>query len=102
MKCFERLAMVQPDDWVAELLGCFEDEHILARKGSAVRLAPAHALRIDPEDWARSAEVAGQFGCRWVALWVDDSGEGTLPVLAAYEFQGDYLVPLVISVPVGD
>ena len=42
-------------DWLSELLARFEDEHILVRRGWARRLAPAHLLQIDAEDWGKAA-----------------------------------------------
>jgi len=84
-------------DWLSELLARFQDEHILVRKGSSTRLAPAHLLTIDPEDWGRSAQQAAAFGCRWAGVWGDAVAEH-VAIRACLEYQGDYLV-LISEVP---
>ena len=79
-------------DWLSELLARCEDEHILVRSGSARRLAPAHLLILDPEDWGRTAAVAHALDCRWSALWAEQLDADTLQVNACLCRAGDYLV----------
>jgi len=86
-------------DWLSEYLARLEDDHILVRTGSAVRLAPAHFLTLDAEDWGRAGRIARAFGCRFAGLW-GDPGEDRISVYACLEHQGDYLV-LATRVPVG-
>jgi len=89
-------------DWLSELLARCEDEHVLVRHGSATRLALAHLLDIDHEDWGRFAAVACQQGCRWVALWADQIDAEYFNINVCFEYQGDYLVaraPLEIRQP---
>ena len=78
-------------DWLSEYLARLEDEHILVRTGSAARLAPAHFLTLDAEDWARAGRVARDFGCRFAGLW-GDPGDDRISVYACLEHQRDYLV----------
>ena len=52
-------------DWLSEYLARLEDDHILLRTGSATRLAPAHFLTLDAEDWSRAGRIARAFGCRF-------------------------------------
>jgi len=78
-------------DWLSELLARFEDEHILVRRGWARRLAPAHLLLIDAEDWGKAAAEAAAFGCRWAGLWADELDD-RLQVNACLAHRGDYLV----------
>ena len=87
-------------DWLSELLARFEDEHILVRRGWARRLAPAHLLQIDAEDWGKAAAEAATFGCRWAGLWGEHLEE-EIQVNACLVFKGDYLV-LRTGVPAGE
>jgi Ni,Fe-hydrogenase III large subunit/NADH:ubiquinone oxidoreductase subunit C len=84
-------------DWLSEYLARLEDDHILVRTGSAARLAPAHLLTLDAEDWGRAGRIARAFGCRFAGLW-GDPGEDRISVYACLEHQGDYLV-LATRVP---
>ncbi len=94
-------------DWLSEFLGRLEDEHLLARSGSAHVLAPAHRLKLDAEDWRSAAKVAAGMGLRHAGVWADppdahdesvesDSGESEdesgIAVRACLEHEGDYLV----------
>ena len=90
-------------DWLSELLARCEDEHVLVRRGSARRLAPAHLLDIDHEDWGRFAAVAHSQGCRWSAVWAQQVDDTLYYLDACFEYHGDYLVvraPLTIGQPV--
>jgi Ni,Fe-hydrogenase III large subunit/NADH:ubiquinone oxidoreductase subunit C len=78
-------------DWLSGYLARLEDDHILVRSGSAARLAPAHLLTLDAEDWGRAGRVARAFGCRFAGLW-GDPGEERISVHACLEWQGDYLI----------
>jgi len=93
-------------DWLSELLARFEDEHILVRRGSRTRLAPAHILNIDREDWGRTAQETARYGCRWCALWAEELTATDFPemadeieatgafflITACFEKEGDYLI----------
>ena len=95
-------------DWLSEFLARLEDEHVLARSGSARLLAPAHRLVLDAEDWGSAAKVAVGMGLRNAGLWADppDAAETGAPeagtadehdepgilVRTCLEHQGDYLV----------
>jgi len=78
-------------DWLSEYLARLQDEHVLVRRGSATRLAPAHALEIDAEDWGRAGQEAAAFGCRWAGLWADQHGD-LFSVFCLLEYGGDYLI----------
>ena len=78
-------------DWLSELLAQLEDEHVLVLHGDARRLAPAHTLDLDPEDWNSVARVAARFGCRWAGIWADVIGDEFL-IRACLARHGDYLV----------
>lgn len=78
-------------DWLSELLALLQDEHILVQSGNALKLAPAHLLEIDMEDWGRAGEAAANYGCRWAGVWADPRDD-EIEVNACLEFQGDYLV----------
>ena len=84
-------------DWLSEYLARLEDDHILVRSGSAARLAPAHFLTLDAEDWGSAGRIARAFGCRFAGLW-GDPGEERVSVYACLEYEGDYLV-LATRVP---
>jgi Ni,Fe-hydrogenase III large subunit/NADH:ubiquinone oxidoreductase subunit C len=84
-------------DWLSEYLARLEDDHILVRTGSAARLAPAHFLTLDAEDWGRAGRIARAFGCRFAGLW-GDPGEDRISVYACLEHERDYLV-LATRVP---
>ena len=84
-------------DWLSEYLASMEDEHVIARSGDALRLAPAHCLDLDSEDWGSAARVAATFGMRWAGVWGDAIDDDIL-VRACLEYQGDYLV-LTTKVP---
>ncbi len=79
-------------DWLSEYLARLQDEHVLVRHGSATRLAPAHLLEIDHEDWGRAAAQAADFGCRWAGVWADQIDAETLRLFCLLEKTGDYLV----------
>lgn len=96
-------------DWLSELIARFQDEHILLHKGSRTRLAPAHLLHIEREDWGRATQQCAKFGCRWSALWAEEFPKGTSPlpniggiendledgffiVSTCLEKEGDYLI----------
>ena len=78
-------------DWLSEYLAQLEDEHVLVRRGSAQRLAPAHVLEIDAEDWGRAARQASLLEYRWCGLWGDEH-EAHIRVYACLEHAGDYVV----------
>ncbi len=78
-------------DWLSELIARYQDEHILVRRGSATRLAPAHLLELDPEDWGRAAQVAAGYDCRWAGVWVEPRDEDLL-ITAALAREGDHLL----------
>ncbi|BAO43478.1 hydrogenase large subunit [Thiolapillus brandeum] len=78
-------------DWLSEYLARLEDEHVLVRRGSAQKLAPAHVLEIDAEDWGRAARQASLMEYRWCGLWGDENA-GQIRVYACLENDGDYLV----------
>ncbi|MFZ0256219.1 MAG: NADH-quinone oxidoreductase subunit C [Gammaproteobacteria bacterium] len=77
-------------DWLSEFLARLHDENVLVRRGLAKALAPAHVLVIDPEDWAKAAAIAAQFGCRWATLWGDEQGAKFI-LYMVLEYGGDYL-----------
>ena len=90
-------------DWLSEFLARLEDEHVLARSGSARLLAPAHRLVLDAEDWGSAAKVSVGMGLRNAGLWADppDSAEAGVAdehdepgilMRTCLEHQGDYLV----------
>jgi Ni,Fe-hydrogenase III large subunit/NADH:ubiquinone oxidoreductase subunit C len=83
--------------WLSEYLARLEDEHVVVRSGDAAKLAPAHCLELDAEDWSSAARVAAGFGCRWAGVWAD-APDGHFLVRACLEKQGDYLV-LVTGMP---
>ncbi|RMD70924.1 MAG: Ni,Fe-hydrogenase III large subunit, partial [Gammaproteobacteria bacterium] len=67
------------------------DEHILILQESDTRLAPAHFLGIDPEDWGKAGEQAARLGYRWAGLWADPVKE-RVDIFCLLEYQGNYLV----------
>jgi len=85
-------------DWLSEYLARLEDDHILVRTGSTARLAPAHFLTLDPEDWGRAGRIARVYGCRFAGIW-GDPGEDRISVYVCLERQGDYVV-LATRVPI--
>jgi len=85
-------------DWLSGYLARLEDEHVMARRGDAQQLAPAHCLELDAEDWGGAARVAAGVGCRWAGIWAD-MGDAHFVVRACLAYRGDYLV-LVTEVPV--
>ncbi len=78
-------------DWLSEYLARLQDEHVLVRHGTATRLAPAHVLEIDAEDWGRVGQEASAFGCRWAGVWADQSGD-EFAIFCLLEYEGDYLI----------
>ncbi|MFA5628081.1 MAG: NADH-quinone oxidoreductase subunit C [Thiohalomonadaceae bacterium] len=78
-------------NWLSELLARYQDEHVLVRRGLSRKLAPAHLLKIDAEDWGRAAQIAAEFGCRWAGVWAEQRGS-TLLLNAALAYQGDHLL----------
>lgn len=78
-------------DWLSEYLARLQDEHVLVRHGTATRLAPAHVLEIDAEDWGRAGQEASAFGCRWAGVWADQSGDD-FAIFCVLEYEGDYLI----------
>lgn len=86
-------------EWLSEYLARLEDEHVILRHVDAARLAPAHCLVLDVEDWGNVASVAAVFGCRWAGIWGDPIAEHIV-VRACLAYQGDYLV-LMTEVPLG-
>lgn len=84
-------------DWLPEYLARLEDEHVIVRHEDAARLAPAHCLILDTEDWGTAARVAAESGYRWVGVWGDPVAEKII-VHAALVYAGDYLI-LITEVP---
>lgn len=84
-------------DWLSGYLARLEDEHVIVRRGDAARLAPAHCLILDAEDWGNAARVAAESGYRWAGLWGDPVAEQVI-VHACLVHDGDYLV-LITEVP---
>ncbi len=84
-------------DWLSEYLARLEDEHVVVRRGDAARLAPAHCLILDAEDWGNVARVAADSGYRWAGLWGDPVAEQVI-VHAGFVHEGDYLI-LITEVP---
>lgn len=84
-----------PFEWLSEFLARLEDEHVLVRgpkvQDKLQNLHPAHILRVDPEDWGRTAEQAAKAGLRWCAIWAEDLGE-VFRINSCLEKYGDYLV----------
>lgn len=78
-------------DWLSEYLAELEDEHVVVHSGSASALAPAHLLRIDPEDWGKAAAVARNMDLRWAGIWGDEQDDDIV-VSALMANQGDYVV----------
>jgi len=78
-------------DWLSEYLARLQDEHVLVRHGTATRLAPAHVLEIDAEDWGRVGQEASTFGCRWAGVWADQSAD-EFAIFCLLEYEGDYLI----------
>ncbi|AFL74814.1 NADH-quinone oxidoreductase subunit C [Thiocystis violascens] len=98
---YEPSARIRRFDWLSEFLARLEDEHIVAHRGDARILAPAHRLVLDPEDWAAAAKLAAGMGMRHAGLWSDpletevseaEIEEPCLRVRACLEQAGDYLV----------
>lgn len=84
-----------PFEWLSEFLARLEDEHILVRgpklQEKLQDLHPAHILRVDPEDWGRTAAQAVKTGLRWCAIWAEDLGD-VFRINTCLEKFGDYLV----------
>lgn len=78
-------------DWLSEYLAELEDEHIMVHSASARRLAPAHLMIIDPEDWGKAASVARNMGLRWAGIWGDEEDDDIV-LSAVLVNQGDYVV----------
>ncbi|MBK1717063.1 NADH-quinone oxidoreductase subunit C [Thiocystis violacea] len=88
-------------DWLSEYLARLEDEHVIAHRGDARVLAPAHRLALDPEDWAPAARLAAAMGLRHAGVWadpldtpgdLDDESEPVIRVRSCLEYAGDYLL----------
>ena len=79
-------------DWLSEYLARLQDERVVVRHGSTTRLAPAHTLEIDPEDWGRAAASAADFACRWAGIWADMADAETFRLFCLLEKDGDYLI----------
>jgi Ni,Fe-hydrogenase III large subunit len=93
----EPSAQVHRFDWLSEYLARLEDEHVIAHRGDARILAPAHRLVLDHEDWAVAARLAAAMGMRHAGLWADPldsdaTAEHRIRVRACLEQAGDYLV----------
>ena len=78
-------------DWLSGYLARLGDEHVVARRADAARLAPAHCLLLDAEDWGNAARVAAESGYRWAGVWGDPVAEHVV-VHACLVYGGDYLV----------
>jgi len=78
-------------DWLSEYLAELEEEHIIVHSGSAKALAPAHLLIIDPEDWAKAANVAKNMELRWAGIWGDEQ-DTDIVLSAILANLGDYVV----------
>ncbi len=78
-------------DWLSEFLAELEEEHVVVHSGSARALAPAHLLRIDPEDWGKAAAVARNMDLRWAGIWGDEQ-DNDIVLSALLVNQGDYVV----------
>jgi len=78
-------------DWLSGYLAELEEEHIVVHSGDAGALAPAHLLRIDPEDWGKAATVAKNMGLRWAGIWGDEQDD-EIVLSAVLVNQGDYVV----------
>lgn len=77
-------------DWLPDFLTRLNDQHVPVRHDSATALAPAHLIEIDPENWARVAELAAACDARWAALWGDQQG-GVIVLHALLEYADDYM-----------
>jgi Ni,Fe-hydrogenase III large subunit len=84
-------------DWLPEYLARLEDELVVMRAGDATRLAPAHCLLLDAEDWSKAARVAAESGYRWAGIWGDPVADDIV-IRAVLVHGGDYLV-LTTKVP---
>lgn len=78
-------------DWLSEYLARLEDEHALVRHGDASRLAPAHCLELDVEDWGTAGRVAAESGFRHAGIWGDQLDDEIL-IRACLVNAGDYLI----------
>lgn len=78
-------------DWLSEYLARLEDEHVVVCSGDAGKLAPAHCLLLDAQDWGAAGRVAAQSGFRHAGVWGDHEGE-EICVRACLVCEGDYLV----------
>jgi len=84
-------------DELSAYLARLEDEHVVVRSSDPARLAPAHCLLLDMEDWGTAARVAAESGYRWAGVWGDPVAEQVI-VHATLVHEGDYLV-LITEVP---
>lgn len=91
--------MTAPFEWLSDYLARLEDEHVVVYSGDR-KLAPAHRLTLDPEDWGKAAAMAASLGHRHVGVWADPGAE-TVTVRACLEYATDYLV-LQTEVPFGN
>lgn len=78
-------------------LARLQEEQVVVRRSDAARLAPAHCLLLDAEDWGNAARVAAELGYRWAGVWGDPVGAQVV-VHAGLVQQGDYLV-LMTEIP---
>ena len=77
--------------WLNPFFGRLVDEGIVHDAEALTGLAPAHAIRVQAEDWGRLAHQARQWGCRWVAGWGDDQDD-QIAVYACFEKDAGYLL----------
>ena len=77
--------------WLTPFFGRLVNEDIVHDEEPIAGLAPAHAIRLRPEDWGRLAHQARQWGCRWVAGWGEDRDD-TIALHACFEKDAGYLL----------
>ncbi len=78
-------------DWLSSflnLLGAYSEQ---VPEYSAGELAPAHLLRLAPDNWSRAADTAARLGYRHAGFWAEQTPDASR-AMACFEFQGNYLV----------
>ncbi|OZB81846.1 MAG: Ni,Fe-hydrogenase III large subunit [Halothiobacillus sp. 13-55-253] len=78
-------------DWLPGFIATLAEERVAILHSDPNRLAPAHCLLLDAEDWGGGARVASASGFRWAGLWGDQIGD-RLRIYTVLAHNGDYLV----------
>ena len=84
-----------PPGQIAPFLRRLAEVGVRVETRLAPGLAPAQLMLVEREDWGRLGSEAKAWGCRWVAAWGEDIGDGgreSIRVNACIEVTGTYFL----------